>query len=306
MGAVVFRRPPPVFLVGCGLLIVWVCLCNFSLANAFARIVVSKSQWLNDLSFVVGWLYFVAWSVSFYPQIYENWKTKSVVGLNFDFLALNVVGFLLYSIFNLGLYTIQPVQDEYYARHPTGINPVQLNDVIFAVHAVLACLVTIGQCLAYERAQQTVSRTCRGILLLMGVVVLLSLILSFSQKLFWLDFLYVCSYVKLGITLIKYVPQAYMNFKRKSTQGWSIGNILLDFTGGSLSITQMLILAYNNDDWSSIFGDPTKFGLGFFSILFDVFFMLQHYVFYRHGIPHELLENEIDEADPDVPTHDES
>merc|ERR1711860_250225 len=44
---------------------------------------------------------------------------------------------------------------------------------------------------------------------------------------------------------------------------------------------QMLIISYNNNDWSSIFGDPTKFGLGLFSVLFDIFFMLQHYVFYR-------------------------
>ena len=40
--------------------------------------------------------------------------------------------------------------------------------------------------------------------------------------------------------------QAYMNFKRKSTVGWSIGNVLLDFTGGSFSIIQMFLLAYNN------------------------------------------------------------
>ena len=37
-----------------------------------------------------------------------------------------------------------------------------------------------------------------------------------------------------------------MNYRRKSTVGWSIGNILLDFTGGSLSILQMFLLAYNN------------------------------------------------------------
>lgn len=37
-----------------------------------------------------------------------------------------------------------------------------------------------------------------------------------------------------------------MNFKLKSTEGWSIGNVLLDFTGGSLSILQMFLLAYNN------------------------------------------------------------
>ena len=39
-----------------------------------------------------------------------------------------------------------------------------------------------------------------------------------------------------------------MNFRRKSTVGWSIGNILLDFTGGSLSILQMFLLAYNNGE----------------------------------------------------------
>ena len=37
-----------------------------------------------------------------------------------------------------------------------------------------------------------------------------------------------------------------MNYKRGSTEGWSIGNVLLDFTGGSFSLLQMFFLAYNN------------------------------------------------------------
>ena len=119
--------------------------------------------------------------------------------------------------------------------------------------------------------------------------VVIILILAISSVIVWLNFLYYCSYVKLGITLIKYIPQAFMNFRRKSTVGWSIGNILLDFTGGTLSMLQMFLIAYNNDDWSSLFGDPTKFGLGFFSVAFDIFFMLQHYVFYRGNVPHETL-----------------
>ena len=41
-------------------------------------------------------------------------------------------------------------------------------------------------------------------------------------------------------------PQAYMNYTRKSTEGWSIGNVLLDFTGGAFSLIQMFLLAYNN------------------------------------------------------------
>lgn len=60
-----------------------------------------------------------------------------------------------------------------------------------------------------------------------------------------MDFLNACSYIKLTITLIKYVPQAVMNYNRKSTVGWSIGNILLDFTGGMLSMLQMMLNAYN-------------------------------------------------------------
>jgi len=70
---------------------------------------------------------------------------------------------------------------------------------------------------------------------------------------------------------------------------------LLDFTGGSLSIIQMILISYNNNDWASIFGDPTKFGLGFFSVVFDIFFMLQHYVFYRDNQPHETLAGSNEE-----------
>ena len=32
-------------------------------------------EFIED-NFVSGWMYFVAWSVSFYPQIYENFKRK--------------------------------------------------------------------------------------------------------------------------------------------------------------------------------------------------------------------------------------
>ena len=68
---------------------------------------------------------------------------------------------------------------------------------------------------------------------------------------------------------------------------------MLDFTGGFFSIGQMFIISYNNNDWGSIFGDPTKFGLGLFSVLFDIFFMLQHYVFYRYGSWHLRFEIQL-------------
>lgn len=72
-----------------------------------------------------------------------------------------------------------------------------------------------------------------------------------------------------------------MNYRRKSTVGWSIGNVMLDFIGGSFSILQMILQSYNNGQWGLIFGDPTKFGLGLFSVLFDILFLVQHYALYR-------------------------
>lgn len=113
----------------------------------------------------------------------------------------------------------------------------------------------------------------------LGAVALFAI--YFFQKIKILDVVLYLSYVKLAVTLIKYTPQAYMNYKRKATTGWSIHNILLDFTGGILSIAQMFLLAYNYDDWISIFGNLTKFGLGFFSICFDCLFLVQHYILYK-------------------------
>lgn len=76
-------------------------------------------------------------------------------------------------------------------------------------------------------------------------MIIVSIILAIVGVWHWLDFLNTCSYIKLAITLMKYVPQAVMNYRRKSTVGWSIGNILLDFTGGMLSMLQMILNSYN-------------------------------------------------------------
>ncbi|XP_055345306.1 cystinosin-like isoform X2 [Paramacrobiotus metropolitanus] len=258
---------------------------------------------LATFSDVVGWIYFVAWSISFYPQVITNYRRKSVAGLSFDFLALNITGFLCYTIFNVGLFWIPSIQEEYYSRHPRGVIPVEANDVFFALHAVTLTLIQIIQCFIYETGNQ---RLFKGTILLLGAIwlaTIILLILSATHVLVWLDYLYYFSYVKLGITLIKYIPQVWMNFRRKSTVGWSVGNVLLDFTGGMLSLAQMFIIAYNFDDWSSTLGNPTKIGLGLLSIFFDVIFIIQHYCLYRRR-QHDLIssyEEDVVSAPSDDP-----
>ena len=95
-----------------------------------------------------------------------------------------------------------------------------------------------------------------------------------------LDFLYICSYVEL-LTVTKFAPQILSHFRRKSTNGWSIATVFSDLIGGSFSILQMVVISCNENDWTSFIGDPTKFGAGLLSVLFDILFILQHYVFYR-------------------------
>lgn len=97
----------------------------------------------------------------------------------------------------------------------------------------------------------------------------------------WLDVVYTISYIKLVVTLIKYAPQLWYNARNKSTAGWSIWQILLDFAGGILSIAQQGIDSYLQGDWSGIAGNPVKFGLGNVSMLYDICFMTQHFVLYR-------------------------
>ena len=47
------------------------------------------------------------------------------------------------------------------------------------------------------------------IVALLWLTVFISLFVSVGRKLSWLDFLYVFSYIKLVVTLIKYIPQVH-------------------------------------------------------------------------------------------------
>ena len=44
--------------------------------------------------------------------------------------------------------------------------------------------------------------------------------------------------------LCRYFPQAYLNYKRKSTIGWSVSNALTDMSGGLFSLAQQSLDAY--------------------------------------------------------------
>ena len=246
----------------------------------YLRFSVLHYPFLQIISAIIGWAYFVSWTVAFYPQLVQNCFRKSISGLSVDLILMNILGYSAYSAFNVSLYWSSYIQAEYFALHPGGVNPVRINDVVFAVHGMLISLFVICQFLFYSRGIPVSHTTCI-ILTLLLLAVGITAFLCFLSITSWLNCLYVLSYVKLIVTLLKYIPQAWINFKTKSTAGFSIEGVWLDLSGGVLSILQMVILAYNFNDWLSIFGDFVKFWLGVISIGFDLIFFLQHYVLYR-------------------------
>ncbi|KAI5789271.1 L-cystine transporter [Pyronema domesticum] len=240
---------------------------------------------LHALSRLLGWSYFLCWGISFYPQLIHNYQRKSVTGLAVDYFTINVFGFACYTVSCL-LFLFSPlVREEYARRHPNAPEPtVRGNDLAFAAHALLISIATLCQFYFFNytrNASQRLSGPMAAIILGSLATIAISCTLVNGANWTWLDVVYTLTSLKLLVSLIKYVPQAYLNYQRKSTIGWSIENILLDLSGGILSLAQLILDSSMQGDWSGILGNPVKFFLGQISIGFDLIFVVQHYVLYR-------------------------
>lgn len=266
------------------------------------RFLEEEKDFLYYLSIVFGWIYFVAWSVSFYGQFIENFRRKSVSGLNFDFEIYNLVGFSGYTI-----YTVRGYLDD---NLGTGI--VQIQDIFFAAHALLLTILTLIQILYFynpkDKLQKISNITITIILVLIWGAILLTIVeygfeyydphVKQDRKYIFNSLVYL-GWSKVFISLIKYIPQCVSNFKRKSTIGWNIHNILLDFTGGAFSFGQNIIDSCRDAFSVTSEGQSkplniAKYALSFISIFFDIIFMVQHYILFRNSNS-DLGEKKLDE-----------
>ncbi|KAB2107663.1 hypothetical protein AG0111_0g3943 [Alternaria gaisen] len=259
------------------------------------------------ISRVLGWAYFLSWSLSFYPQPISNYIRKSTLGLAIDFPTLNVLGFTCYTLSTACFLYSPTIESQYAYRHPEAPQTtVRFNDFLFAAHGAVMCVIIYSQ--FFEKIwgfeigkRQKVSRVILGVWwgCVLAIVVVVMLVKTRgtegneAQGWAWLDVIYTLGYVKLLTVFLKYIPQAWVNYKRKSTLGWSIYPMLLDFAGGWLSLAQLCIDSALENDWSGVTGNPVKFGLGNITIVFDIIFMLQHYVLYKRSGKH--LEDEDEE-----------
>lgn len=170
------------------------------------------SLWYRYVSAAIGYIYFLAWSVSFYPQVVSNYRRRSTVGLSPDFCVLNVLGFACYAAYNASFFWSTTIQDLYRKRHgPDAEITVQSNDVAFALHALILSSITVLQIVYYGGGLRAL-KLSRPIVVVIGLILtvaatypILVVVTSKSgrETFNWLDFLYLLSFVKIGISLIK-------------------------------------------------------------------------------------------------------
>nr|AGN32922.1 cystinosin [Trypanosoma rangeli] len=262
------------------------------------------------ISSCIGWVYFLAWGVSFLPQLYFNMRRRSVVGQSFEFICLNILGFTCYAVYTLCFHSNDVVKDMYRDRYNGSSNTVALNDVVFAVYALGCCLLNGVQVIFLDRGGQKLSPIVSVLIgVICFIIVLWVCIIAGGVKraavFNYLDLLYGLSTIKLGTSVVKYLPQVYLNYKRKCTIGWNIWNVLLDFTGGILSILQQVIDSAVTGNWVGMTGNPVKFALGSVSLLYDIVFFVQHFVLYaennrKRALPeHDAVQRPLPPADED-------
>ncbi|GMH66979.1 hypothetical protein TrRE_jg3720 [Triparma retinervis] len=112
----------------------------------------------------LGWVYFLSWSLSFYPQLLLNIHRGTTLGLSPDYALYNLIGFGCYAVYTLSLSSSSSIRSSYESHHNGSSPLVSSQDVLFAIHAITLSAVGLAQVAHYDgigtRGRQTPSRNC--------------------------------------------------------------------------------------------------------------------------------------------------
>lgn len=219
----------------------------------------------------IGWAYVVAWSVSQYPPILLINRLKSVEGVSFDFVFLNLLGYITYTVSQSLLYFSNTVRNEYAQRHSLSkagelsYPLVRFNDVAYGYHGLAMVLYMLYQmyyCGYTHGSRQHVGVVTKVIFGLGGlgslIVVWYEQFPPANSQFQMYDVASVMGNVKVLMSVSKYIPQVLWNRRRKSTKGWSIDAIQLDIVGGVLSLGQLFLDGYIRGDMKGVFNNSVK------------------------------------------------
>ncbi|KAG9390082.1 PQ loop repeat [Carpediemonas membranifera] len=248
---------------------------------------------LKAISFVLGWASFFIWSASFWPQIVKNFYNRSMVGYSLDFGLINLAGFFCYTIYNICLRFVRPVQDVYISLHGdvSSISdiPVHVSDVLFSAHAFMCCGVLMIQYVIFPAGHQRPGWYTAVFLLLSVAIFTVPVALAVFDIISPYYILASLGLIKNAASVIMYLPQLVMNIKRRSTEGWAIMSSILDITASTMYLAQLIVdLSHQH---FNILENLPKF-LFCISLMFDTTFVFQRFVLYRKNMKRIGMERE--------------
>lgn len=238
----------------------------------------------SAVSSVLGWGYVVCWGVSLYPPLLLNKRLRSVEGVAIDTAYLNFLGCTCYFISVSMEYFSNIVRTEYALRHGGTSYPlINLNDVVYGAHSVILVSLLLAQFYFSGYSRSHTQRISRPVKVLTGIGIILAGCLivhaweinNTRRHYELVDVAVIFGTVKLFLSAIKYVPQAWYNYKRKSVKGFAIITPALDILGSVLSTLQLWLDARIAGDYGAIFKNPVKLLLALETTLFGIVFLVQ-------------------------------
>lgn len=238
-----------------------------------------------SLAYFCGWAYAIFWGVSFYPTLYLNYKLKTSDSISLDYIVLNILGYLCYSVsIFLQLYN-QELRIQYMSFFAGRLPVLSGADLFYSIHGLILLLVLFSQIIFgnslwkfhNERLNFKLNALSRLIFFSFSLFVVFSW--CFSDPVYrFFNFVMSLSYFKILISLVKNIPQAVHNHKRKTMYGVSRLQILFDFLGVLFSFTEFYL---KNDlpILEAIDSNRGKVGITCVTFFFSSIYLFQIYIY---------------------------
>merc|ERR1712142_951447 len=174
--------------------------------HTFIVVDVVHSDALKIFNTILGWSYMFAWGCSYYPQFFLNFQQWSVSGFSVDYGLLNVLAYFSYCVVMCSMYWDPTIRAIYFEEHPHTRIPVEIPDLASVLHN-MAIISLLGlQCVFLPRGGQRLTPVSYFCTVAFFVGPLIALPIKLAGGISWLGFIHVYSYIKIGISLVKYGP----------------------------------------------------------------------------------------------------
>jgi cystinosin len=228
-----------------------------------------------------GWIYAAAFIGGYFFISLEIYQKKTSAGLSWNYFVLSLLGYLYYLFyFFWGMES----------RSSDIASSIHFQDFLFIICSVLWHPIVFFQMRIYPGCPENkVSWVYAGLCALSfgSIFVVYAITGDAVETMTFMGTL------KTVFSVYMLIPQAILNWKRKSTYGWSVLNCILDVFAGLLSIVQVMIDYWGLDlpvaERTAKDLNIAKLSLGLNCVVFDILFIYQHFCLYRGNVPKSCI-----------------